>query len=125
MPDSSFFMNTQFEKYVKFGTDVFGAANMLDPDTRMERLLEEVFELAQAHGVSLEEIRRVAEFAYNKEPGPVAEEAADVLFTLVAYGSSQGVDFEHECATKMEAVINKHAFFKLRGEQKTPIVGVS
>ncbi len=110
------------DRFVQLGMDVFGRANMKNPDIRMERFLEEVFELAQAHGVSKEDAAKVLDYAYTKEPGDVKEEAADALFTLSAFINSLHIDIVHHVNLKIDKVMSKHAHFREKGEQKKPIL---
>ena len=69
--------------------DTFGLSS-LRPRERARRLLEEAIELAQAEGVTREDVNTHADYIYAKEPGDPKQELGDVGLTLLAYAESRG-----------------------------------
>ena len=61
------------------------------PAERAMRLLEEALELAQAHGIDMEMVRRQTEHVYGREPGEPKQEAGGVAVCLLGWCAA--VDF--------------------------------
>jgi hypothetical protein len=55
------------------------------------RFLEEAIELAQAMGLTVEEVVKQADVVYSKAPGNLSQEIAGTVVTLLALSSSQNV----------------------------------
>lgn len=63
----------------------------MNPRERMERLIEEVFELAQIEGISKERIDTIHTRVNEKPPGIIAQEVGGISVTLLGYCQSRGI----------------------------------
>lgn len=66
----------------------------LTPKVSAIRLLEEVFELCQAEGITEQELDTVKHQVYNKPVGLPSLEFRDVMITIMAYAWSRNYDPE-------------------------------
>jgi hypothetical protein len=70
--------------------DTFGYAN-LETKERCKRFIEEAIELAQAEGLTDEQVRALVAYVYEKPSGAVYQEVGGVGTTLLAYCEAKGV----------------------------------
>lgn len=66
----------------------------IGPKIRALRLLEEAIELAQAEGVTMQEVGIVRDQVYAKPPGDPLQELGGVLICAVAHAAVR--DWDHE-----------------------------
>lgn len=64
----------------------------MDPHERGMRFGEESFELLQAIGLTKEELIKLMDHVYSKEPGRVGQEIGGCVTTLLPLAESQNVD---------------------------------
>lgn len=81
------------QKVLAWAVSVFGPV-ATDRRERAIRLVEEAVEVAQAEGVPLEVLERVARRCYSRPVGNVADEVGAVVLTLEALAANIGVDLE-------------------------------
>jgi len=72
---------------------------------RARRLLEEAIEVAQAEGLLIEEVTRLADHIYGKPPGEPEKEAGAVGVTLLAYCEAAGFSAEEAEQTELQRVL--------------------
>ncbi len=70
--------------------DTFGYAN-LETEERCKRFVEEAIELAQAEGLTEEQVRAIVSYVYEKPGGEVQQEVGGVGTTLLAYCEAVGI----------------------------------
>lgn len=92
---------------------VFGALP-IPVEVRVYRLIEEVFELAQAEGVGEEAINALVRQVYDKPPGEAAQELGGVIICLVAYAAQRGLDVEEAYWTEFERLMDPRMIEKVR-----------
>lgn len=86
-------MSDRGQKVLEWAVGVFGPV-ATDRRERAVRLVEEAVEVAQAEGVPLEILERVARRCYSRPVGNVVDELGAVVLTLEALASNIGVDLE-------------------------------
>jgi NTP pyrophosphatase (non-canonical NTP hydrolase) len=99
-------MDIQFwqDEIRNFVHRVWGEKAMVSLPERSARIVEEAVELAQAHQVPQSVIYSIIDRVYSRPMGNPAEEAGDVMFTLLAYTSSSKDDIEAVLAARLERV---------------------
>jgi hypothetical protein len=70
--------------------DRFGLPCLLDTQERARRVLEEAIELAQAEGLSSEEVYRLTNRTYSRPVGSPMQEAAGLGVCLFAWAAAHG-----------------------------------
>jgi hypothetical protein len=78
-------------------------------DERAARLAEEAIEVAQAEGVSLEVIQRIAARVYSRPAGEIGREIGGVALTLEALAENLGRSADADCETELARVLAKPA----------------
>ena len=73
-------------------------------DERAARLVEEAIELAQAEGVALDVIERIARHVYSKPAGDPVAELQGVALTLDACAENMGDTVQGATARELERV---------------------
>ena len=71
----------------------FGDATMT-PLERVRRTLEEALELAQAEGMSREDMHRLVDYVSDRPVGDPIQELGGVCLTLLVYADTKGVSLE-------------------------------
>lgn len=96
----------------------FGVA-VSTPQERIDRLIEEAIELAQALQMPAERIKTLVDHVYSKPAGMVAQEVGGVGTTLLALCQSIGVSAEDEERAEFERVLAiDPAYFRARQNVK-------
>lgn len=75
-----------------------------DKQERAFRFVEEALELAQACGVTLEELNLLIHYTYGRPVGEVHQEVSGVGITLMALGTAHGLDVLGEIHTELDRV---------------------
>jgi NTP pyrophosphatase (non-canonical NTP hydrolase) len=95
--------------------DCFGIEVTYDKTERCYRFLEESLELVQAAGCSKEDVLRLVEYTYNREPGEVLKEVGDVMITFASLANAHsiniGLQTDIQCASNdvnMLRIRDKH-----------------
>lgn len=84
--------------------ELFGDACADNPRERGLRLIEEAIEMGQALGVSRFDIACLIDQVYAKPVGELSQEAAGVLFTLLAACAAQKIDlYSAYCRERVRA----------------------
>lgn len=98
-------------KLSKFQRDVgdwmlstFGEVIAVDTLERVIRFLEEALELAQAQGITQEEISRVVTYVYSRKVGKTPQEVGGVLVTLAAFCYREAIDMEVEALKELKRI---------------------
>jgi hypothetical protein len=98
--------------------DAFGPM-AIDPGNRARRIVEEAIELAQAEGVSGEDIVKIAEHVYGRPVGDPDQEVGGVAVTLLAYCAATGRSAESLERREVERILNKDVeHFRRRNAEK-------
>jgi hypothetical protein len=84
--------------------ETFGVAN-LETQERCKRFVEEAVELAQAEGLTAEEVSAIVAYVYSKSPGEVFQEAGGVGTTLLAYCEARGISADDAEDTEFRRVV--------------------
>lgn len=77
-------------------TKCFGEAILLDKKERIRRFIEEAFELAQSTGLTIDELRVIEDYVYNREAGKIPQEVGGCGVTLLGIGAAFGIDIVSE-----------------------------
>jgi hypothetical protein len=85
-------------------TDRFGLDCLADKQERARRVLEEAIELAQAEGLNVEEIYKLAIRTYGRPVGAAMQEAAGVGVCLFAWAAASGVPLMHLVRVELERI---------------------
>lgn len=72
---------------------------------RVERLLEEVIELAQAEGLPLDALTRISRHVYHKPPGEPAQEVGGIATCLLAYCAGTGISADAAEAAELQRIL--------------------
>jgi NTP pyrophosphatase (non-canonical NTP hydrolase) len=93
----------------------FGQDIATDKLERTYRFTEESLELAQATGMTKEDVLAMVEYVYSRPPGAPAQEVGGVLVTLANLASANDISMEasgsdalEEVETRLEAIREKH-----------------
>jgi hypothetical protein len=92
-----------------FGHPIFDSKH-----ERAMRVLEEAIELAQAEGVDKAQVKHLVDFVFNKPVGDIAQEAAGVGFTLLAWGASHELDIATLVFEEIDRVDSPEMIAKIR-----------
>lgn len=111
--------NARQLKVSSWVVETFGETAM-KPRERARRLLEEAIELAQAEGVTREEVTTFADYIYAKEPGDPEQELGGVSFTLLAYAQSRHMSADYVEVRAIQDAFDKSAEH-WHGRQQTKI----
>ena len=82
----------------------FGAAVAGDHVERGHRFVEEAIELAQANGVTKEDVLRLVDYVYSRPVGELRQEIGAVLITLAALCNAHGLFMEGPAGEEIERV---------------------
>lgn len=84
-----------------WAANTFGSV-AYSPRERALRLVEETIEVAQTEGLGPNDIRKIVERVYEREPGDLGEEIGSVAMTLAALAQNAGYDVETELLMQFE-----------------------
>lgn len=88
--------------------------NEITPKIRMFRLVEEVFELAQAEGVTEAELDALKRQVYDKPANTPCNEFGGVLVCLAAYADTRHYDLEEAFWDEFERIMDPAMMEKVR-----------
>ena len=94
-------------------------------EERTLRFLEEAIELAQAEGLSLEQVNRLMIHVYNKPRGVAEQEVGGVGITLLAYCECIGISADAAELLEWERVSAIDAEYFRRRHNKKADVGIA
>jgi hypothetical protein len=102
----------------EWARSTFGEAN-IGPHERLRRFIEEAVELAQAGGLTREQIEAIVQHVYAKPPGVPQQEAGGVGVTLLAYCQAMGFSADASESAEVERVLAiDPAYFRRRHDMK-------
>lgn len=81
-----------------------GMLDWASVNERVRRLTEEVTEVAQASGMSREEMHRMVDFVYDRPSGDLEQEVAQAGLCLYGLAESLHVDLEEEVSSELARV---------------------
>lgn len=84
--------------------DTFGVAN-LETQERCKRFIEEAIELAQAEGLTEEQVCTIVAYVYERPPGEPYQEAGGVGTTLLAYCEAKDISADRAEADEFSRVL--------------------
>ena len=88
------------KELLTFAVDNLGAT-ALNRDERAARMVEEAIEVGQVEGVTLDLIKKIADYIYSRPPGRLAQEIAGVGVTLEVLAENVGIvvdtEIDKEC----------------------------
>lgn len=94
---------------------VFGEHfDRITPKIRSLRLLEEAIELAQAEGVTIDEVEIVADQVYSKPIGNPKQEVGGVIVCLTNYADTRGYNIEEEFYTEYCRILDPKIMERVR-----------
>lgn len=70
----------------------FGHASTWNPRIRALRLAEETIELAQALDVDKEQLKKLIDVIYSREPGKIKQEMGGVMIGISLVGGAVGIE---------------------------------
>lgn len=76
-------------------------------DERAARLVEEAIEIAQAEGVPLDVLKRIAERVYERPAGELGQEIGGLGITLDALAENAGYDVRLETERELACILSK------------------
>jgi len=76
-------------------------------DERAARLVEEAIEIAQAAGVPLAVLRRIADRVYARPAGELRQEIGGLGITILGLAANCGIDFAAETLREWQRVLSK------------------
>lgn len=76
-------------------------------DERGARLVEEAMEIAQAEGVPLEVLKRIADRVYARPVGELRQEIGGLGITILGLTANCGIDFVAETLREWQRVLSK------------------
>lgn len=76
-------------------------------DERAARLAEEAIEVAQAEGVSLEIVQRIAARVYSRPPGELWQELGGLAITALAFADNVELSFSECAQSEWQRVLSK------------------
>ena len=107
-------MGFQF-KCFEWVVKAFGFESAIDPLIRVQRLLEEVIELAQALGFSRENAHKMVDYVYDRPAGEVMQEVGGVMCTLGSLCEAIGISMHsagihelHRAFKMIDVIKEKH-----------------
>ncbi len=104
--------------------EVFGDKIATDMLERIMRFLEEAIELAQAEGMTQEEVSRVVKYVFGREVGECNQEVGGCIVTLAAYCSKKKLSLQDEASREFnrinspqmrEKIFSKQTFKRSKG----------
>lgn len=96
--------DTRQVKVLEWVREVFGDV-ALAVEERVTRVVEEVVELAQAEGVSREQVLHVVDHVYGRKRGEVFQEVGGVGVTLLAYCQVRGISADYAERQELHRVL--------------------
>lgn len=109
---------------IRWCADTFGFGVATDGRERAKRFLEEAIELAQACGISFDELEDVAAHVYSKPVGDIAQEIGGVGVTLLALAHNFGFSADEAERKELDRVLSKDpAHFRARQDAKAAAGG--
>jgi hypothetical protein len=103
----------------------FGAMSLFDAEERIERVIEENFELTQAAGVSRARIDAIADHVYKQEPGELRQEAAGLVVTLLGLAVAHGFDLLEETDREIMRILHVPAEVSRLKQRKKAEAGIA
>ena len=92
------------KRILDWALSVFGAQTAGDPGERARRFLEESLELSQAAGLTRKQAQDLLQYVYDRPPGGIATEIAQVGVTLLALSEVHGVSAEGAEVREVERI---------------------
>lgn len=92
------------QKVLAWALENFGPV-ALNRDERAARLVEEAIEVAQAEGLSLEVLQRIAERVYSRPAGKLAQEIGGLAITLDALAENCGLSVDQSANDELERIL--------------------
>jgi NTP pyrophosphatase (non-canonical NTP hydrolase) len=93
-------------RVLQWAVDSFGEIAR-NRDERAARLAEEAMEVAQAEGVPLETLKRIADRIYSRPMGELGQEVGGLGITLYALAANCGLDLFDEIEREWKRVLSK------------------
>jgi NTP pyrophosphatase (non-canonical NTP hydrolase) len=93
-------------RVLQWAVDSFGEIAR-NRDERAARLAEEAMEVAQAEGVPLETLKRIADRIYSRPLGELGQEVGGLGITLYALAANCGLDLFGEIEREWKRVLSK------------------
>lgn len=78
------------QRVVAWATRAFGSNVVLDKQERGFRFVEEALELAQAGGISRDDVLKLVDYVYNRPVGSIDREIGGTLTTLAVLCEAHG-----------------------------------
>lgn len=103
--DSESEIGNEFQREVyRWVKECMGRTTAMDKWERSARFLEEALELVQASGMAKEDVLRLVDYTYGREPGEVKEEVGQVIVTLAALCTAHSVNLDNSAESEINRV---------------------
>lgn len=97
-------MSNQQRRVETWVTQCFGEDILLNKRERIRRFVEEALELAQATGLTMQDICDVGNYVYARPVGEVPQEVAGCGVTLLGIGAAFGIDVMEEIEKEISRI---------------------
>lgn len=89
------------------------------PAERLERIVEEVLELAQIEGLTKARLCEIYDRVNEKPPGVIAQELGGISVTMLGYAECRGLSLDYCESQEVKRVLSKtEAHFRERHQRK-------
>jgi hypothetical protein len=109
------------QRATDWARECFGEQNLSHLRLRAARFLEEAIELAQAHGLTVDDVMNVAEYVCNRPPGDPIQETGGVIVTLAVLCEVAGIHMTRSGEHELNRVQQKIQEIRERDKNKTYI----
>lgn len=100
----------------------FGRSTVDSVPERSRRFAEEAIELAQAMGVTRQEVLALVDYVYDREPGDPEQEIAGTLLTLVLLEKAAEMNMLELAFAELEKVNTPEMMEKIRAKHLTKAI---
>jgi NTP pyrophosphatase (non-canonical NTP hydrolase) len=91
------------DRAYRVGAEVFGKANMDNPEERANRFFEEACEAVQAVGMSPDRCTDILRYVFNRPRGELSQELGGVMITAMTFAHA----FNYDAVTLATVEINR------------------
>jgi NTP pyrophosphatase (non-canonical NTP hydrolase) len=114
-------MKERFETQVMhWARTCFGDHDAFSPQQRTHRFVEEALELAQACGVTRDDVLQLVDYVFSRPTGETAQEVGGVMVTLGLLCYVQGIDMHEAGDTELARVWTKIEAIRVKQAAKQP-----
>jgi pantoate kinase len=97
--------------------ECFSEENLFNKHERSQRFIEEAIELAQASGLSKENVKSLVEYVYDRPIGEFYQEVGGVMVTLAGLCTAFTEDLKDCAKQELRRINNPEVIKKIRYKQ--------